>query len=88
MRTTVDIDEDLMQDIREKARQYGISVKKAINIALSSGIRSIGKEHSAKPYQCATYSLGYPPKADLDHALDLYERLDAEEAARKLSLRK
>jgi len=41
-----------------------------------------------KPYKCKTYSLGFPPRADLDRALDLAEHLESEEIARKLLLRK
>ena len=39
-------------------------------------------------YKYKTYSLGYPPGADLDHALNIADRLESEEIARKLSLRK
>jgi hypothetical protein len=60
-----------------------------VNKALRAGLKEISKpKPSKKPYKCKTYSLGYPPRADLDHALDLAEQLESEEITRKLSLRK
>ena len=88
MRTTLTIDDDMMRKIREKANKLGISLKEAINRALRSGVESIDDASRRKPYKCRTFSLGYPPKADLDRALDLAEHLEAEEIVRKLELRK
>jgi cobalamin-dependent methionine synthase I len=59
-----------------------------VNVALREGLKEMGTPRISKPYECKTYSLGYPPCADLDHALDLVEHLESEEIVRKLSLRK
>lgn len=88
MRTTLTIDDELMNEIREEAHTKGLPVKEVVNRALRAGLREYNRPKSAKPYKCRSFSLGYPPLADLDRALDLAERLESEEIARKLALRK
>lgn len=88
MRTTLTIDDDLMREIKQKANEADLPLKEIVNNALRAGLKEIDKPKPIKPYKCKTFSLGYPPRADLDHALDIAERLEAEEIARKLSLRK
>jgi hypothetical protein len=87
MRTTLTIDDDLILDMRKKAHDTGSPFKKIVNVALRTGLQEMGKSRISKHYRCKTYSLGYPPRADLDHALDLAEYLESEEILRKLSLR-
>ena len=88
MRTTLTIDDDLMRELKQKAIEADLPFKEIVNKALRAGLREIDTPKPTKPYKCKSFSLGYPPRADLDHALDLAERLEAEEIARKLSLRK
>jgi hypothetical protein len=88
MRTTLTIDDDLAQALREKAHTTGSPFKVVVNRAIRVGLEHIDKPKPMKPYKCKAYSLGYPPGADLDHALNLADRLESEEIARKLSLRK
>ncbi len=88
MRTTLTLDDDLARELREKAHQTGAPFKEVVNKAIRAGLKQIDKPRQIKPYKCKTYSLGYPPRADLDHALNLADRLESEEIARKLALRK
>ena len=88
MRTTLTIDDDLLRELRQKANDTGLPFKEIVNKVLRTGLKDFNKPKSFKPYKCRTYSLGYPPRANLDHALDLAEHLESEEIARKLSLRK
>ena len=88
MRTTLTIDDDLVRELREKAYKTGSPFKEVVNKVIRVGLKEIDNQTPSKPYKCKSYSLGYPPSADLDHALDLADRLESEEIARKLSLRK
>ena len=88
MRTTLTIDDDLARELREKAHKTGSSFKEIVNKAIRAVLEHLDKPKQIKPYKCKAYSLGYPPRADLDHALKLADRLESEEIARKLSLRK
>jgi hypothetical protein len=88
MRTTLTIDDDLIRKLRENAHEKGVLFKEIVNQALKVGLVHLDKPKRIKPYKCKTFSLGYPPSADLDHALNLADRLESEEIARKLALRK
>jgi hypothetical protein len=88
MRTTLTIDDDLMRELRQKANEAGSPFKEIVNRTLRAGLKEMDRPKPSKPFKCKTFSLGYPPRADLDHALDLAEKLESEEIARKLSLRK
>jgi hypothetical protein len=88
MRTTLTIDDDLIRKLRENAHEKGVPFKEIVNQALKVGLVHLDKPKRIKPYKCKTFSLGYPPSADLDHALNLADRLESEEIARKLALRK
>jgi hypothetical protein len=88
MRTTITIDDHLLRDLKEKANDTGSPFKEIVNKALRAGLKEMDKPIPSKPYRCKAYSLGYPPRVDLDRALDLAEHLESEEIARKLSLRK
>ncbi len=78
----------MVRVLRDKAHQTGSPFKEVVNKAIRAGLEQIDKPRQIRPYKCKSYSLGYPPRADLDHALDLADRLESEEIARKLSLRK
>ena len=78
----------MVRVLRDKAHQTGSPFKEIVNKAIRAGLEQIDKPRQIRPYKCKSYSLGYPPRADLDHALDLADRLESEEIARKLSLRK
>ncbi|MCP4370132.1 MAG: DUF2191 domain-containing protein [Deltaproteobacteria bacterium] len=88
MRTTLTIDDDLAQELRERAHKTRSPFKKVVNQALKAGLKQIDHPRPIKPYKCKSFSLGYPPSANLDHALNLADRLESEEITRKLSLRK
>jgi hypothetical protein len=88
MRTTLTIDDDLIRKLREYAHKKGVPFKEIVNQALKAGLVHLYKPKRIKPYKCQTYSLKYPPSADLDHVLNLADHLESEEIARKLALRK
>ncbi len=88
MRTTLTIDDELIRELREKAHKTGATFKEIVNKALRTGLREMDKKKPSKRYKCKSFSLGYPPRADLDHALRLVDALEDEEIARKLALRK
>jgi len=88
MRTTLTLDDDLARELKQKANEKGLPFKDIVNRALLVGLQEMEKPRPGKAYRCKTYSLGYPPRADLDRALGVAAELEDEEIARKLSLRK
>lgn len=90
MRTTVRIDDDLMEELKELARQQGISMAQMFNRAVRFGIDRVknGKQEATyKPFKQKTHSMGVP-KVDLTKANQIAAELEDEEIIRKMRLGK
>jgi len=85
MRTTVDIDQNLLDRLRDEAHAEGISFRALLNRAIRRGLDAPAVE--AAPYACPTFAMG-PPQRRLDKALALADALEGEEVARKLAQRR
>ncbi len=57
MRTTVDINQDLLERLRKLADAEGISFKDALNRALSRGLAPVPAA-AREPYRLPTFNLG------------------------------
>lgn len=86
MRTTIDINDDLMTYLKEKSFKTGKSLKEIINNTLQAGLKTADK--TKRKYSCPEFSIGESSHYDLDRALDLAESLENEEIARKIKLKK
>lgn len=86
MRTTVDLDPKLLEQLRLEAVRRGTSVKALLNSVIRAGLAARIAEPVAA-YRVPTVSLG-APRANLDHALQLAAMLEDEEHVRELHLRK
>ncbi len=89
MRTTLTIDDTIARELREIVHRSGKSFKTVVNEALQAGIENnriaaASKRYRLKPVAMGEVTGGY----DLDKALHLADRLEDEEIARKLQLRK
>jgi hypothetical protein len=76
MRTTVNLYDNIIRELRQKANKSGKSLKEIVNMALREGLKESEKPRSGKPYKCKTFSFGYPPRVDLLHALNLADQLE------------
>ena len=88
MRTTITIDDDLMQELRKRAHQGNLRLKEVINDTIRYGLKAAAGAGQSERYVCPVFSLGNPSSYNLDRALDLAEHLESEEITRKLLLRK
>lgn len=89
MRTTLTIEDGIAAQLREIAHRSGRSFKAVVNEALRAGIANNRIVTRRKPYRLEPVSLGaVVGPYDLDKALQLADRLEDEEIARKLQLRK
>lgn len=86
MRTTIDIDDDIITWLKEKSFKNGVSLKDVINDTLRTGMKA--PQYGKKKYICPEFELGNPSNFDLDHALDIAQNLETEELVRKMHLRK
>lgn len=81
MRTTVTLDTDTEQIVRERMAREGVSFKRALNDAIRSGAA-----HGRSPrvdFATASVSLGRP-SIDLDRALQVAAGLEDDEIVRKM----
>ena len=90
MRTTLDIDKDLMQRLRDESHRTQRSLKETVNAALRRALEGAGTAGKGKRFRCPAYAMGQPVSEalDLDKALALADALRDAETARKLELRK
>ncbi len=88
MRTTLTIDDYLMRELKDKAHRMGKPLKQVVNETIRNGLQQTRKPTGRKPYVCKTFSMGYPPPADLDKALALAMKLEDEEIIRKMNIKK
>lgn len=89
MRTTLTIDDDIAGQIRKVVASSGKSFKSIVNDALRAGMAKDRIAEAAEPYRLTPVSMGdVVGSHDLDKALQLADRLEDEEIARKLDLRK
>jgi hypothetical protein len=88
MRTTLSIEDEILNRAKRVARRSRVSFKETINRALRLGLDKLDPRSQPKPYRCTTYRMGFPPSLNLDKALQIASLLEDEETARKLLLRK
>jgi hypothetical protein len=88
MRSTVRIDDDLLTELKERARRENLPLTQMLNRTLRAGLRASRRSNREKSrYQQTTFSMG-APRFDVNKALALAGDLEDEEVARKLALRK
>ncbi len=85
MRTTVDIDQDVLTLLRDQAHRQGIPFKNLLNRLLRRGLDTPAPD--LPPYRCPEFAMGAPLRP-LDKALAVADALEEEERSRKLSLRR
>jgi hypothetical protein len=85
MRTTVTLDPDVAAELKELARQRGVSFKEMLNNTIRAGLTA---GSTTRTYRLPTARLGLRPGLSLDGALRLAAAMEDEETVRKLELRK
>lgn len=88
MRSTFRIDDDLLTELKTRARREGLPLTRLVNRVLRAGLAVMdGGGPKRRPYRESTHAMGVP-RVDLDKALALAAGLEDEEILRKMSLRK
>ncbi len=88
MRTTINIDDALLEKARRLAERSGSSFRSTLNRVLQAGLDKLDPRPRREQYRPTAYSMGFPPAANMDKALDLASLLEDEESVRKLLLKK
>jgi hypothetical protein len=88
MRTTVNIEEELLHRLRRAASRGRTSLREALDQVLRLGLERLDPEPPRARYRGRTYHMGFPPVPNLNKALLVAATLEDEETARKLEVRK
>ncbi len=89
MRTTLTIEDHLAETLRKIAFESGRSFKEVVNETLRTGLTRRTDLPKARPYELIPVSMGgVCPGVDLDRTLQLAEKLEDQEIAAKLRMRK
>lgn len=87
MRTTVDLDPDLLERLRVESAKRRVSFKQLLNSAIRGGLAP-RPPAAAKPYKVPAHRLGLVREGlDLDKALAIAEALEDAEVAADLERR-
>ena len=87
MRSTVRIDDDLMEALKARAERDGTSLTRALNATLRSGLKAANEAPPKQRFVQRTASLGMTPFAG-HKALAAATALEDEEVLAKLAARK
>ena len=84
MRTTLTLEPDVAQRIRQRMKQKGLSLKRVVNDALRQGLAEANKaprmKFSVEPHPCR-----FKAGIDLDKLNQLADEMEAEESVNSLS---
>ena len=88
MRSTVRIDDDLLVQLKERARRENLSLTRMLNRVLRAGLRTSARtgRDKERPKQ-ATFAMGVP-RIDINKALGAAADFEDEEMLRKIAVRK
>lgn len=81
MRTTVTLDDDLAELLKQRARERDVPFKRVLNEAIRAGLSD---KRPREPYRMKPRDLGVRPGVDLTRALALAAELEDAELVRKL----
>jgi len=84
MRTTVTLDNDLAELLKQRARERDVPFKRVLNEALRAGLAAGTPTPSGTPYRMKPRKLGVRAGIDLTKALRLAGALENDEVLRKL----
>jgi hypothetical protein len=87
MRSTVRIEDDLMEELRRRAQREKSSLTRTLNGAVRAGLRALSGSKERRTYREKPVAMGTPSVA-LDKALALAGQMEDEEVLRELATRK
>lgn len=87
MRTTIRIDDDLLERLKARAETENTSLTRLVNRVIRAGLASSDRVADEPTHMEETFDMG-EPRADLTKAGALAAALEDEETIRELQLRK
>jgi hypothetical protein len=85
MRTTLTIEPDIAQQIRQRMAEKRLSLKRVVNDALREGLSKTGKKERTARFVVKPWPCQFLPGIDRDKLGQFLDQLDTEEFIRKMS---
>lgn len=79
MRTTLSLDDDVIDKARQVAEKLSTSFRSVVNEALRVGLTEVEKPAQCRPYRTVPHSMGLRPGCDLDNVQELIAQAEGEE---------
>ncbi len=80
MRTTVSIDDDVMEKARAIAAKLGKPFQTIVNEALRAGLDQVEQPAEQRPYNTEPHAMGLRPGRSLDNIQELLAQIDGEDS--------
>ena len=80
MRTTLSIDDDVMERARAVATKLSTPFKKVVNEALRAGLDQVEKPLKRRPYKTKPHKMGLRDGRDLDNIQQLLAQIEGEDS--------
>ena len=85
MRTTLTLDPDVAERLRQEMRRSGKGLKALVNEAMRLGLCVTSTRVRPPRFAVRPHAFGFRPGVDLDRLNQFSDELEAREAARKLT---
>lgn len=79
MRTTITIEDDILDRARALAAELHSPFRRIVNEALRAGLEAVEKPARARPYHTHPRKLGLKPGRSLDNVQELIAQVEGEE---------
>ncbi len=79
MRTTLTIDDDVIDKARSIATRLHMPFRKVVNEALRAGLETVASPAESKPYRTRPTSMGLKPGRNLDNIQELLVQVEGED---------
>jgi hypothetical protein len=79
MRTTLTIDDDVLDRARLAAQRLNTPFRRVINEALRAGLKSVEAPARARPYRTRPHRMGLREGMNLDNIQELIARVEGED---------
>lgn len=78
MRTTISIDDDVLERARAIAARQGAPFKRVVNEALRAGLDQVVQPANCRPYKTRPRKMGLKPGRSLDNIQELLAQIEGE----------
>jgi Bacterial antitoxin of type II TA system, VapB len=80
MRTTLSLDDDVLEKARKAADKSGRPFREVVNEALRAGLRILSVPPDATPYNTKPHKMGLKAGRNLDNIQELLAQIEGEES--------